>query len=170
MWTDQRGSEILLEPECLRLLAVAAKQGEIGRLAYCPPGGRTPVVQPVNFVYRQRRILVALGAGGLADAVSRGPMSFEVDGFDTDRVQFWSVLARGLAVALGAREAGVSKEFWPNPLVPVPGGRICAIRIDTVSGRRFLVRSTIARLGAGRSQGGLDPVGDVALQPDIGGS
>ena len=139
MWIDQRGSEVLSKPECLRLLALAARRLEVGRLAYCVPGERAPVIQPVNFVYRDQSVLVALGAGSVADAASRGPISFEVDGFESSKNEAWSVLVRGFAVPFKGAQIAVSQEFWPRPLVPRPGRQIFVIRIDVVTGRRFVI-------------------------------
>ena len=58
---DQRGSELLGEDECKRLLASAGASGHIGRLAISREG--SPYVIPVNFSYHEEAILIRLGPG-----------------------------------------------------------------------------------------------------------
>jgi hypothetical protein len=65
MWIDQRGSEILEPPECLRLLAVAAKEDHIGRLAV--NGTQSPLVVPLNFTFHDNGALVRIGLGRLSE-------------------------------------------------------------------------------------------------------
>ena len=70
MWIDQRGSEVLTEAECHQLLAIAAKEGAIGRLAVSVSGAGAPIVVPVNFAVQDHQILIRIGAGTLADCCS----------------------------------------------------------------------------------------------------
>lgn len=139
MWIDQRGSEILTDPESLRLLAVAAKEGSIGRLALSESDA--PIVQPVNFAYHEHRVLVRLGEGHMADSADGTLVAFEVDRLDNLHNLAWSVLVRGLATMLTEAECHGLKGVGPQPFVPVPGERILAIRTDVVSGRRFQLAS-----------------------------
>ena len=71
---DQRGSEVVPLPECLRLLAEAAKQGAIGRLAVSQE--QAPLVRPANFTYSDRCILVRLGPGIICDAAAGALVAF----------------------------------------------------------------------------------------------
>ena len=80
MWTDQRGSELLPLAECVRLLATAAKRDLTGRLAISTP--QAPIIQPVNFCYRDHNILIRLGSGHMADNISGALVAFEVDHVD----------------------------------------------------------------------------------------
>ena len=77
MWIDQRGSEVLTEAECHQLLAIAAKEDAIGRLAVSGTGA--PIVVPVNFAVQDHQILIRIGAGSLADSAIGRPVAFEID-------------------------------------------------------------------------------------------
>ena len=135
MWIDQRGSEILSRPECLRLLALEAKVGGIGRLAVSRQGA--PIVQPVNFVYRGGELFVLLGEGLLWDTAPGQLVALEVDKVDGEAGVAWSVLVRGLARAVGSAGPGMSGGESPRPLAPVPGNHLVSLRVDVVTGRRF---------------------------------
>jgi hypothetical protein len=141
MWIDQRGSEILAVPECLRLLAVAATEDHIGRLAVT--GTQSPLVVPLNFTFHDNGILVRIGPGRLSESVPGSMVSFEVDRVEHDKGQAWSVLVRGLASALAPNDT--PPKDMPHPLVPIAGSLILFIRPDVVTGRRF---SLVARDGA----------------------
>jgi hypothetical protein len=141
MWIDQRGSEILAPPECLRLLAVAAKEDHIGRLAV--NGTQSPLVVPLNFTFHDNGALVRIGLGRLSELLPGSTVSFEVDRVEHDKGQAWSVLIRGLASALAPGD--VLPTDMPRPLVPIPGALMLFIRPDVVTGRRF---SLVARDGS----------------------
>ena len=98
MWTDQRGSELLPLAECLRLLATAAKLGLTGRLGISTQ--QAPVIQPVNFNYHDRQVVIRLGSGHMEDIVSGMLVAFEVDHVDRGAHNAWSVLVRGLATPI----------------------------------------------------------------------
>ena len=135
MWIDQRGSEILAPPECLRLLAVAAKEDHIGRLAVT--GTQSPLVVPLNFTFHDNGILVRIGPGRLSELVPGSMVSFEVDRVEPDQGRAWSVLIRGLASALASDDVPPGTAALPQPLVPIPGTLMIFIRPDVVTGRRF---------------------------------
>lgn len=142
MWIDQRGSEILPVPECLRLLALAAKQEAVGRIAVSRSGA--PIVQPVNFGYAEGRVFVRLGEGAIAGAALGALVAFEVDRVDRDASVAWSVLVRGLAVDAGEPSSSSQSSVGLSgiePLVSVPGHRLIAIRTDVVTGRRLQLKS-----------------------------
>lgn len=148
MWIDQRGSEILGRPECLRLLALEAEAGGVGRLAVSREGA--PLVRPVNFAYHGGELLVLLGDGYLGEVVPDQLVAFEIDRVDTTAGLAWSVLVRGYARRLHP-EADFGAGAWPRPLAPIPGDRLVAIRTDVVSGRRFPL---VGVPGAARSDPG----------------
>ncbi len=140
MWIDQRGSEVVPLPECLRLLAVAAKNGEIGRLAVSQD--QAPLVRPANFTYHDRYLVLRLGPGTIVEAAVEALVAFEVDEIDHETGAGWSVLVRGLATVLtpeSEKEMGIDSA--PVPLVPEPGEILVAIRADIVTGRRFPLRA-----------------------------
>jgi len=140
MWTDERGSELLPLAECVRLLATAAKKGLTGRLGIST--AQAPIIQPVNFTYHDRRIVIRLGSGHLLDIISGSLVAFEVDDVDRDAHEAWSVLVRGLATPLEESELHAIAEVAPTPLVPSPGDMIFVVRLDVVTGRRFPLGKT----------------------------
>jgi uncharacterized protein len=133
MWIDQRGSEILDTPECVRLLALTAKEDHLGRLGVTD--GQSPLVVPLNFIFHDGHVVVRIGPGRLSELVPESQVSFEVDRVETDRGVAWSVLVRGLAsqAAPDARYGEDRSEPW----VPEPGHMVLSIRPDVVTGRRF---------------------------------
>jgi nitroimidazol reductase NimA-like FMN-containing flavoprotein (pyridoxamine 5'-phosphate oxidase superfamily) len=135
MWIDERGSEILQVPECFRLLALAAKEDGVGRIAVSRPGA--PIVQPVNFAYCDHGVFVRLGDGVMADAASGSLVAFEVDRVNPTRSEAWSVLVRGLAL----EQADHSPGHAPRPFVSIPGQRVLFIRADVITGRRLSLRN-----------------------------
>lgn len=147
MWIDQHGSEILQTPECLRLLAVAAKEDHVGRLAVID--GKSPLVVPLNFTFHDRTVLVLIGPGLLSMLVPGSLVAFEVDRVEPDRAMAWSVLVRGLATKPEAHD-DIPEAALPQPWVPEPGDELIAIRPDVVTGRRFRL---VERGGHGSESG-----------------
>jgi hypothetical protein len=156
MWTDDRGSELLPLADCMRLLATAAKKGSTGRLGIST--AQAPIIQPVNFTYHDRRIVIRLGSGHLVDTISGALVAFEVDDVDRDAHTAWSVLVRGLATPLEESERQAIAGVTPTPLVPSPGDMIFVVRLDVVTGRRF-------PLEKGTSDPGVTRSGSVHLSP-----
>jgi hypothetical protein len=135
MWIDHRGSEILAAPECHRLLALAAKEEQIGRLAVAEE--QSPLVIPLNFTYHDKGVFLRIGPGRLSELVPGSMVSFEVDRVLPDQGHAWSVLIRGLASALADSDISSGAADLPMPLVPNPGDMVIVIRADVVTGRRF---------------------------------
>ena len=140
MWIDQRGSEVLTEAECHQLLAIAAKEGAIGRLAVSVSGAGAPIVVPVNFAVQDHQILIRIGAGTLADLAIGHLVAFEIDERDRAASRAWSVLVRGLASMVETTTVKDPNQF-PHPLVQTPGDTVLAVRPDVVSGRRFSLQA-----------------------------
>jgi hypothetical protein len=145
MWIDAKGSTVLPAPECLRLLALSAKAGGIGRLGVATD--HAPVVIPINFTLRDGQVLVRVGNGFLTQAASGHLVAFETDHVG-DRTA-WSVLVRGLATLT---EAPTESELSAaaHPLVPEPGDMVLAIRPDVLSGRQFNLVSGPAERSAAK--------------------
>jgi uncharacterized protein len=142
MWIDQRGSEILPVAECLRLLAVAAKEDRIGRLAIAD--GESPLVIPLNFTFHDRGVLVRIGRGRLSELVPGSLVAFEVDRLEPGSDVAWSVLVRGLASSVAPGDILLEADALPQPWVPEPGEQLIFIRPDVVSGRRFRIAARAA--------------------------
>ena len=137
MWIDAKGSTVLPAPECRRLLAIAAKEGRIGRLGIATE--QAPVVIPVNFTFHGGLVLTRAGTGSVSQAASGQLVAFEVDEVDETTGFAWSVLVRGMALLVEnptETELGMAAE----PLVPEPGAMVLTIRPDRMTGRRFALR------------------------------
>ena len=122
-------------PECLRLLAVAAKEDHVGRLAVTD--GDTPLVVPLNFTFHdgerscshwswsaveiwcRTRWSPSKSTGSRANGPWRG--ACWCGGWRRQR--FLAMLRSGGAL--------------PEPFVPEPGHTVLFIRPDVVTGRRF---------------------------------
>jgi nitroimidazol reductase NimA-like FMN-containing flavoprotein (pyridoxamine 5'-phosphate oxidase superfamily) len=131
--------EILDEAECLRLIGPAG----IGRLAF--PGRFDLTVLPVNYVLHDGGILFRTALAGSTDEDLRTGIehaeyrvAFEVDNFDTETREGWSVLIQGPAHHLDdpaeqAAAMAVGVEPWAG------GEREHFIRITParITGRRI---------------------------------
>lgn len=138
MWIDQRGSEILSQSECLRLLAVAAQSNHIGRLGVST--STSPIIVPVNFAYHNSGVVCRLGPGTLADKAKGALVAFEVDRVEDGGHFVWSVLLRGLARELSSDEiSALGSQQFPVPLVHNAGDLVMFVRGDVITGRRFSV-------------------------------
>jgi hypothetical protein len=154
MLIDHRGSEVLPRTECLRLLAVAAAAGAVGRLAAVADPEAAPLLRPVNFAYDDGQVLLQMSSGTMAEHLDGRLVAFETDGIDSSPglgghgAIGWSVLVRGLALRVhGGREGLGTPEtshHLPHALVPVAGELLYTIRPDVVSGRRFVLREADA--------------------------
>ncbi|HWG63757.1 MAG TPA: pyridoxamine 5'-phosphate oxidase family protein [Streptosporangiaceae bacterium] len=95
------------EAECLRLIA----GGRIGRLAYSSPSG--VAIIPVGYELQDGHIMFPTPLGsptdqdlrtGIADAAYH--VAFEVDEFDIDAQEGWTVYIQGAASHVGVRQDG----------------------------------------------------------------
>jgi nitroimidazol reductase NimA-like FMN-containing flavoprotein (pyridoxamine 5'-phosphate oxidase superfamily) len=139
--------ESLDEAECLRLIAA----GGIGRLVYA--GRFDLTVLPVNYKVHGGAILFRTAQGGATDedlhtgiAHAEYRVAFEVDDFDRDAREGWSVLVQGPAHHLDSEEERTDAEA--AGVEPWPGGqREHFIRITParITGRRIR-RDPAARL------------------------
>ena len=128
---------MLPAPECLRLLAVRAKQGGVGRIGVATD--QAPVIVPTNFTLEDGRILLRVGRGFFSRAAAGHLVAFEVDDVDLESRTAWSVLVRGMATLIeepSPNELAVTA----TPLVPEPGNLVLALRPDLLTGRRFELR------------------------------
>jgi uncharacterized protein len=121
--------------QCWELL-----DGEVvGRLALIVDGH--PEIFPVNFVL-ERRSIVFRSAGGtkLWGAMTSKPVAFEIDGYDPQEQQAWSVVARGEAELIESQE---EKDAADARLLEPwqPGDKDFYVRLapKALTGRRFKV-------------------------------
>lgn len=131
--------EELDEAECLRLVA----PGGVGRLVFA--GQFDLTVLPVNYKFHKGAILFRTAAQGTTDEDLRTGIdhaeyrvAFEVDDFDTEAREGWSVLLQGPAHHLDSEDERA--EAMAVGVVPWAGGdrdhfiRITPVRI---TGRRI---------------------------------
>ena len=137
MWIDTKGSDVLPASECMRLLAVTAKDGGVGRLGIAT--AQAPVIIPVNFTLRDGQVMVRVGTGFFSQAAADRLVAFEVDQVDPAAGTAWSVLIRGMATLI---ETPTDLELAAagHPLVPEPGNMVLVLRPDVLTGRRFELR------------------------------
>jgi uncharacterized protein len=132
---DIPGVIVLPEHTCWMLLRTA----EVARLAVSVDG--VPDIFPVNFVVDHGTVVFRTADGSkLAAALSNPVVAFEVDGYDTDVNEAWSVVIKGRAEEIKQLHERI--ESMDLPLFPwhaAPKSRFLRISPETISGRRFQV-------------------------------
>jgi nitroimidazol reductase NimA-like FMN-containing flavoprotein (pyridoxamine 5'-phosphate oxidase superfamily) len=131
--------EILDEDECVRLIGPAG----IGRLAFA--GSFDLTVLPVNYVLHDGAILFRTAQAGSIDEDLRTGIehaeyrvAFEVDDFDTEAREGWSVLIQGPAHHLD--DPAEQAEALAAGVEPWPGGdreHFIKITPARITGRRI---------------------------------
>ena len=141
MTTDRFGMTELEHHECWELL----RDSEVGRLAVAIAGH--PDIFPVNFVVDHGSVVFRTAEGTkLAAAVLGTAAAFEVDGYDADAGEAWSVVLKGQAREIEAIHDVF--EALDLPLFPwhaSPKHRFVRIVPDELTGRRFTVVASPAR-------------------------
>lgn len=134
---DRQQLEVLDLETCLELI----DETPVGRIAFV--AGGEPAVLPVNHVLDGRTIAFRTAPGSkLETAARRGSVAFEVDAYDEERREGWSVLVRGVADVEMDDEA--IAELEAHDLHPWADGveRASWVRIrpNEISGRRIPAR------------------------------
>jgi nitroimidazol reductase NimA-like FMN-containing flavoprotein (pyridoxamine 5'-phosphate oxidase superfamily) len=149
MTSDRPGMTILEPDECWALLEAS----EVGRLAVAIRNH--PDVFPVNYVVDRGAGVFRTAEGTkLAAAVLGVSVAFEIDGYDPDAGEAWSIVVKGRAVEIERMQDVF--EALDLPLFPwhaAPKHRFVRIEPDDVSGRRFHVvkrDTSIGTTGASR--------------------
>ena len=136
-WTGGRVAEFLDESECLRLIGAAV----VGRVGYTSRYG--PAVMPVKYKLHEGSIVFhALPAveedlrTGIADAEYQ--VAFEVDQFDPDTLDGWTVHVRGSAhhVDTETERASITSaevDPWPK----AESEHIMRVLPNSIIGRRI---------------------------------
>lgn len=119
---------------CWQLLARA----EVGRLAVSI--ARHPDIFPVNFAVVDESIVFRTAEGTKLVSIVVGPaVAFEVDGFDAERGEAWSVVVKGTASEVDVFDAPDDSAFPIFPWSATPKPRFVRITADSIDGRRFRV-------------------------------
>ena len=135
MSEDRLGSTVLSTHDCLELL----RSAEVGRLAVSI--AERPDIFPINYVVDRGTVVfrTAEGTKLAASVLGRG-VAFEVDGYDADAGEAWSVVIKGHAVEIERIQDLF--DALDLPLFPwhaAPKHRFVRIEPVEVSGRRFHV-------------------------------
>jgi nitroimidazol reductase NimA-like FMN-containing flavoprotein (pyridoxamine 5'-phosphate oxidase superfamily) len=130
---DRNGLEVLERDECLALLRTAT----LGRVAVT--AAALPRVFPITFRVSDDQILFRASPGTKLDAASNNNVvAFEADEFDPVSHTGWSVMVTGVASEVtDPDERGVADALQLPRWAPTEGGRIVAVSIELVSGRRI---------------------------------
>lgn len=126
---------IFLEPsDCLELL----RGSVVGRLAVVTDD--TPDIFPVNYLIDHGAVVFRTAAGTKLDAAVGHWVAFEIDGYDADSGEAWSVVVKGRAHEL--KQLHEVLETFDMPLFPwhaSPKPRFVRIDPNSITGRRFHV-------------------------------
>jgi uncharacterized protein len=147
MTGDQFGIETLDSDVCWQLL----RTNEVGRLAVSITDH--PDIFPVNYVVDRGTVVFRTAEGTkLAAAVLGRAVAFEIDGYDADRGEAWSVVIKGRATVIERMQDVF--DALDLPLFPwhaSPKHRFVRIEPFDISGRRFHVtgRPATGDLGTG---------------------
>lgn len=135
MTTDRLGMTVLDQHECWELL----RGEEVGRLAVSITNH--PDIFPINYVVDHGSLVFRTAEGTkLAAAVLGNAVAFEIDGYDADAGEAWSVVVKGRAHEIEAMQQVF--DALDLPLFPwhaSPKHRFVRIEADDVSGRRFSI-------------------------------
>lgn len=122
----------LTRDECLALLPTVP----VGRLVFTERA--LPAIVPVNFLLDHGQVVVRTGAtSSLAAAVRGAVAAFQVDDFDREARQGWSVTVTGRASEV--RDPVELTRLSQLPLLPWVGGRLdhfIVVPVELVTGRR----------------------------------
>jgi hypothetical protein len=121
--------------ECWRLL----ERAEVGRLAVAVAG--EPEIFPLNFVVYGHSLVFRTAQGTKLAAIIVSPrVAFEIDGYEPDLGQAWSVVAKGRAERLDHfRDIHAVEDLPLFPWHPGYKGSFVRIREPTLTGRSFTV-------------------------------
>jgi hypothetical protein len=123
----------LAAPACWQLLG----DEEIGRLAVSVD--RYPEIFPVNYVVDERTVIFRTAEGTKLVATVMSPsVAFEVDGYDAEAGEAWSVVIKGHAREIPMHDL-LDDTFPLFPWTATPKPRFVRIVPDSISGRRFHV-------------------------------
>jgi nitroimidazol reductase NimA-like FMN-containing flavoprotein (pyridoxamine 5'-phosphate oxidase superfamily) len=135
MEVDRLGIGVLSTDECLRMLGSTV----VGRLAISIAGH--PDIFPINYILDRGDVVFRTAEGTkLAAAVLGAGVAFEIDGFDAESGDAWSVLVKGRAVEIEHRRE--LHDALALPLFPwhaAPKHHFVRIEADEISGRWFRV-------------------------------
>jgi hypothetical protein len=133
--SDEPGVIALPEHACWMLL----RSVETARLAVSVES--RPDIFPINFVVDHGTVVLRTGEGSKFAAMMSNPdVAFEVDGFDADAQEAWSVVIHGRAEEIKQLHERIDSMDLPLfPWHADPKSRFVRVVPDDISGRRFQV-------------------------------
>jgi len=126
--------EVLDEHRCLEYLHSAT----LGRVAF--RSGEDVDIFPVNFACDGSIVVYRTAAGTRLANAPRDHVSFEADGWDSQRQVGWSVVLKGIVLDVTAGNDPFSKSLRERKVVPLAPGRRerwLAVYPSSMTGRRF---------------------------------
>jgi uncharacterized protein len=137
--TDARGFlahgdvfDCLTETECRTLLATRT----FGRVGVT--SGGLPVIFPVRYTYVDGAITFRTGSGTKLRAAESGDvLAFEVDAYDTETSQGWSVLALGRATVLTTQHEHEDLPTLDAPSAENPRSHYVRLHCELLTGRKM---------------------------------
>jgi uncharacterized protein len=134
------GMAILDTDACYELLCTA----EVGRLGVAV--GHYPEIFPVNYVVEDGSIVFCTAEGTKLAATFAGQVvAFEIDGYEPDTDEAWSVMVKAHAEEIEMHDLLDDSAFDLHPWSTAPKPRFVRLIPDEISGRRFRVAQTRAR-------------------------
>jgi uncharacterized protein len=117
---------------------------EVGRLAVIL--GDRPEIFPVNYLVDHGTIVFRTADGGkLTGSVREAPVAFEIDGYDRDAGEAWSVVVKGRAGEIRRLYELIDTVQLPlSPWHGSPKHHFVRIVPEEVTGRRFPVEPAVA--------------------------
>ena len=138
--THGDGFDSLTETECRNLLATRT----FGRVGVT--SGGLPVIFPVLYVYADNAITFRTGGGTKLRAAESGDvLAFEVDSYDREKAEGWSVLVLGRATVLTTEHEHDDLPTLDAASADDRRGHYVRLRCELVTGRR-LPRARSVRL------------------------
>jgi nitroimidazol reductase NimA-like FMN-containing flavoprotein (pyridoxamine 5'-phosphate oxidase superfamily) len=160
------GTEILEEQACWERL----RRTSVGRLAVDNAG--QPDIFPINFVVDDKTIVFRTKPGTkLAASVLLQRVAFEIDGYEPQLGQAWSVVVKGRARMIERMQERYDAEDLPLfPWVAFPKPEFVRIVPQEVTGRRFHLIDTIVTDGSigWQATDDREPGADIAVVREPG--
>jgi len=143
MNVDPSGSEVLETNACWQLL----RSSEVGRLAVSITDH--PDIFPINYVVDGGTVVFRTAEGTkLAASVLGRAVAFEIDGYDPDLGEAWSVVIKGRATEIERMQDVFAALDLPLfPWHASPKHRFVRVEPFDISGRRFHVTGRPATQG-----------------------
>jgi len=131
---EQHSAFTVLERQtCFNLLA----SHDIGRVAFTIEGDAAPTVLPVNYAMVHDTIVFRSTLAGTIMRHARGHAAFQIDHFDEERREGWSVLASGRCrwVRDQSELERIPQGRLPEPWAAGPRDQVLRITPGRVTGR-----------------------------------